>query len=133
LIPTDGKDELYNFDHLKGIVYERYKELKIEPPEQKQIERLIHSAVRTADERLHKNILERLTAEMQEKPEALLNEDCPSGTASLLFNLKSEACAATLENVLLEITKLERIRALSLPPDLFQIFPSSAFYGVSNG
>ncbi len=38
---------------------------------------------------------------------------------SLLFDLKNEAGAATLENVLSEITKLERIRALSLPSDLF--------------
>ncbi len=111
--------EEHNFDRLKEVVYERYKELRIEPPETKRIERLIHSAVRTADERLHKKILERLTLETQEKLETLLNEGSPFVTSSLLFNLKSEAGAATLENVLSEITKLECIRALSLPPGLF--------------
>jgi TnpA family transposase len=119
LLTHDQLLEEHNLDRLKGVVYEQYKELKIEPPEQKQIERLIHSAVRTADERLHKKILERLTPETQEKLDALLNENCPSGNISLLSNLKNEAGTATLENVLSEISKLESIRALFLPPDLF--------------
>jgi TnpA family transposase len=119
LFTHDQLLEEHNLDRLKEVVYERYKELKIEPPEQKRIERLIHSAVRTADERLHKKILERLTRETQEKLDALLNENIPSGNTSLLFDLKCEAGAATLNNVLSEITKLERIRALSLHPDLF--------------
>src|SRR5919202_320225 len=49
----------------------------------------------------------------------LLSENAQSGNASLISDLKSEAGAATLENVLAEIAKLERIRALSFPPDLF--------------
>jgi Domain of unknown function (DUF4158) len=59
--------EEHNFDRLKEVVYERYKELKIEPPEPKRIERLVHSAVRTADERLYTKILQRLSLETQEK------------------------------------------------------------------
>ena len=111
--------EEHNFDLLKEVVYERYKELKIEPPEPQRIERLVHSAVRSADERLYKRILERLMPETQEKLEALLNENSPYENTSLLSNLKNEAGTATLENVLSEITKLEHIRALALPPDLF--------------
>lgn len=55
--------EEHNFDRLKEVVYERYKELKIEPPEQKRIERLIHSAVHSADNRLYTKILEHLSPE----------------------------------------------------------------------
>jgi hypothetical protein len=80
-------------------VYERYKELRIEPPEPKRIERFVHSAVRSVDERLYKRILERLTLETQENLEALLNEASPSGNTYRLSDLKSEAGAATLENV----------------------------------
>ncbi len=119
LFTHDQLLEEHNLDRLKGVVYERYKELKIEPPEPKRIERLIHSAVRTADERLHKKIVERLTPETQEKLDALLKENSQSGNTSPLSNLKNEVGTASLENVLSEITKLERIRALSLPPDLF--------------
>ena len=111
--------EDHNFDHLKEIVYERYKELKIEPPLPKRVDRLIRSAVRTADERLYGKILVQLTPETQEKLDVLLSENTQTGNASLLSDLKSEAGAATLENVLSEIAKLERIRALSLPPAIF--------------
>ncbi|MCE8429689.1 MAG: Tn3 family transposase [Candidatus Methanoperedens sp.] len=119
LFTYDQLLEEHNIDRLKGVVYERYRELKIEPPEPKRTERLVHSAVRTADERLHKKIVERLTPETQEKLDALLNQNSPSGNISLLSNLKNEAGTATLENVLSEISKLESIRALFLPPDLF--------------
>jgi len=48
-----------------------------------------------------------------------VSENAHIGNASLLSDLKSEAGAATLANILAEIAKLERLRALSLPPDLF--------------
>jgi TnpA family transposase len=100
-------------------VYERYKELKIEPPLPKRIDRLIRSAVRSADERLYAKILSRLRPETQKKLDSLLGENVSPGSNSPLSDLKSEAGAATLESVLSEITKLERIRALSLASDLF--------------
>ena len=111
--------EEHNIDRLKEIVYERYKELKVEPPQAKRIERLVRSAVRSADQRLYGKILSQLTPEAQGKLDILLSENAHSGNASLLSDLKSEAGAATLESVLSEIAKLERIRSLSLPPDLF--------------
>jgi len=111
--------EEHNLDRFREFIYERYKELKIEPPVPKRIERLIHSSVHSADNQFYTKIVERLSPETQEKLESLLNETNPSGNTSLLFDLKNEACAATLENVLSEISKLERIRALSLPSDLF--------------
>ena len=118
----EGQSQLleeHNFDRLKEIVYERYKELKVEPPQAKRIERLVRSAVRSADEELYRKILSQLTPEVQGKLDVLLSENAQSGNTSLLSDLKSEAGAAKLENVLAEIAKLERIRALSLPPDLF--------------
>jgi Domain of unknown function (DUF4158) len=118
----EGQSQLleeHNFDRLKEIVYERYKELKIEPPQPKRIERLVRSAVRSADERLYKKVVDKLTPETQTKLEALLSDTAVSEKTSLLSTLKSEAGAATLENILTEIAKLERIRSLSLPPDLF--------------
>ncbi len=41
------------FDRLKEVVYERYRDLKIELPEPKSIDRLIRSAVWTADEQFY--------------------------------------------------------------------------------
>jgi TnpA family transposase len=112
--------EEHNFDRLKEIVYERYKELKIEPPPLGRVDRIIRSAVNSADEQFYTITLKKLQAETLEKLETLLtiNNGIAENT-SPLFNLKSEAGAATLESVLTEITKLERIHSLSLPSDLF--------------
>ncbi len=112
--------EEHNFDRLKEIVYERYKELKIEPPQLGRVDRIIRSAVNSADEQFYTITLKKLQAETLEKLEALLtiNNGIAENTSPLL-NLKSEAGAATLESVLAEIAKLERIRSLSLPADLF--------------
>src|SRR6266850_5957134 len=95
----EGQSQLleeHNFDRLKEIVYERYKELKVEPPQAKRIERIVRSAVRSADERLYRKILSQLTPEVQGKLDFLLSENTHSGNASLLSDLKSEAGAATL-------------------------------------
>ena len=105
-------DEDRQFDRLKEIVYERYRELKIEPPPLGSVERIIRSAVRSADTRLYTKVLEKLSPEIQTQLDTLLGENMSPGDTSLLFDLKSEAGAATLENVLAEIAKLERIRAL---------------------
>jgi TnpA family transposase len=113
--------EEHNFDRLKEIVYERYKELKIEPPQPGRVDRIIRSAVNSVDEQFYTITLNKLQPETLEKLEALLTtNDGIAEKTSLLFTLKSEAGAATLESVLTEITKLECIRSLSLPSDLFE-------------
>src|SRR5665811_2218621 len=50
-----GEDR--QLDHLKEVVYERCRDLKIEPPEPKSIDRLIHSAIRIADEQFYTCLL----------------------------------------------------------------------------
>ncbi len=112
--------EEHNVDRLKEVVYERYQELKIAPPLPKRIDRLVHSAVRSADEQLHQKILKRLTPETQKELEALLmTNDEEEETTSALFDLKSDAGAVSLKSVLAEIVKLERISSLDIPENLF--------------
>jgi hypothetical protein len=92
---------------LKEIVYERYKELKIEPPQPGRIDRIIRSAVNSVDEQFYTITLKKLQAETLEKLDALLTtNDCIAENTSPLFTLKSETGAATLESVLTEIAKL---------------------------
>jgi Tn3 transposase DDE domain/Domain of unknown function (DUF4158) len=111
--------EEHNLDRLKETVYERYKELKIEPPQPKRIERMVHSAVRSADEGLYSKIEAQLTPEIREKLDALINEHTQIPAAPAFSDLKNEAGGSTLENVLSETAKLERIRAIALPGNLF--------------
>ena len=79
LLTHDQLLEEHNFDRLKEIVYERYKELKIQPPLGKRVERLVRSAVRTADERLYKKVVNRLTPTALAKLDGLLTENIPLG------------------------------------------------------
>jgi len=105
------------------VVYERYHDLKIEPPEPKSIDRLIRSAVRTADEQFYTTTTDKLSPVTRVKLDALLNPTTlPDGTTdntSILQQLRSDAGACKLNSVLAEIEKLKQIRALDLPSDLF--------------
>ena len=47
------------------------------------------------------------------------DEASMAGGRALLHELRADAGRATLENLFREIAKLERIRAVALPPDLF--------------
>ncbi len=112
--------ETHNIDRLKEVVYDRYEELKIEPPQPGRVERIIRSAIRIADEQFYTATMARLQPETREKLEALLTtDDNAAENTSALFTLKNEAGAATLDSVLTEVAKLERIRSISLPGDLF--------------
>ncbi len=116
-----GEDR--QFDRLREVVYERYRDLKIEPPESKSIDRLIRSAVRTADEQFYMTTMEKLSPTTRVKLDALLNPitfiDGTTDNMSILQLLRSEAGGIKLDSVLAEIEKLKQIRSLDLPLDLF--------------
>lgn len=111
----------YDFDRLQEVAYERYKELKIEPPPPKSLDRLLRSAIRAADEQLYDQVDKALPAATKTKLEALLNEAAPDSGAAVvgLTALKNDGGSATLENILAETARLECLRSIALPPDLF--------------
>ena len=113
--------EEHDFDRLQEIAYERYKELKIEPPPAKSLGRLIRSALRAADEQLYEQVDQALPPATKTQLEALLSEDSPaSGTAAVgLTGLREETGGATLESIQAETAKLECLRSISLPANLF--------------
>jgi hypothetical protein len=106
-------------DRLKDAVYEHYRNLKIAPPPPVSIERIIRSAVRTADETVQVKVLGKLPAAVRERLDTLVKESRQEGASTLLSTLKDEPGAATLENVLSEIAKLESLRSLAIPEGLF--------------
>jgi hypothetical protein len=119
--PFVGEDR--QIDRLREAVYARFRDRKIEPVEPKSIDRLIRSAIRTADEQFYLTTTEKLSLETRAKLDTLLNPvTLPDGTAgnmSLLQQLRSEAGAATLDSMVTEIEKLKQLRSLGLPSDLF--------------
>jgi hypothetical protein len=116
-----GEDR--QLDRLKEAVYARFRDLKIEPPESKSIERLIRSALRTADEQFYHKTAARLSTNSRRRLDGLLGaaqlSDGTAGQSSLLQELRSEVGSSSLESVFAEIAKLRQIRSVCLPADLF--------------
>jgi hypothetical protein len=116
-------------DQLKEAVAQRCRDLRIEPPTPDRLDRLIRSAVYHEDTRVGTGILHRLSATTQGQLEALLGPAAtpaadpdvatPTLERALLQELRADPGRATLDNLFQEIAKLERIRALQLPPTLF--------------
>jgi len=117
-------------DHLKEAVMQRCRDLRIEPPTPERLDRLMRSAVHREDTRVGTGILHRLSTTTQGHLDALLGpaeappsdpdtSSAPTLERALLQELRADPGRATLDNLFQEIAKLERIRALQLPPDLF--------------
>jgi TnpA family transposase len=117
-------------EHLKAIVKERFRDLKIEPPTLGRIERLIRSALRTYENQFFQSTLQKLSSECQAALDALLQtsdlaepanaeEDAPT-KISLFRHLNSSPGRASLNSLLGEISKLQHLRQIGLADDLFR-------------
>ena len=120
IIPNEQKIE-----SITEIVYQRFRELKIEAPTSYRIERLIRHALSVSETQLCNQILSQLTKERKKQIDILLNteDELESGkklkTSDFAF-LKTDPGPVGKNSFLTEIEKLKRIRAVGLPPDLFQ-------------
>lgn len=114
-----------NEQHLTETVYQRLRELKIEPPTSERIERLIRSALHSYEQNFCATTSAQISSETQAKIDAILNTDKAledESTQSQPFdfnNLKADPGRVGLDSLLKEIEKLETIRQLELPENLF--------------
>jgi Domain of unknown function (DUF4158) len=128
-----------NEEHLKAIVLEHFRDLKIEPPTTDRIERLIRSACTTYEQTLFTEVMQRLpdstrthfddllarsAAQVEQEEQAQDDEkavtDSQARRPSITWqNLKTNPGAVGLESVLHEIDKLRVLQQLALPSDLF--------------
>lgn len=116
-------------DRQRDALLGRCREERIEPPG--RLDRILGAARRLADERFCKVIVARLSAATIARLEELVAGDDATATADdegrsavggglgLLAELKTDPGRLGLETLLSEIAKLERVRALGLPDDLF--------------
>jgi hypothetical protein len=121
---------------LRAYVLQRLRELHIEPPKQRQIDKAIASALNTYEIQFCATTLRRLARTGLACLDALLTPSVPvvAGTLSedeeahnprIVFRvspfheLRTGSGRAGLASILEQITKLQRIRALDLPADLF--------------
>ncbi|WP_148129298.1 DUF4158 domain-containing protein, partial [Dulcicalothrix desertica] len=115
--------------HLESASYKRLRELKLEPPTPERLERLIRSAVTTTEKKFCTNILGQLSLFSLRKMDALLDtkdgfDDDESHFRQSVFNfLKSDPGRTSLQSIFKEISKLQCIRDLQLPLNLFDLVP----------
>lgn len=121
---------------LREAFYGRCWEMRVEPPAEGRVDRLISSATHRFEERFCQEIFQSLSADVLLKMDALLaisaseegaaSEDPTvaqgsqgsQGRRSVLAWIKSDPGRVSLESVLDEIQKLRRVRELGLKPDL---------------
>jgi Tn3 transposase DDE domain/Domain of unknown function (DUF4158) len=120
---------------ISELVYQRWRELQIEPPTPGRVERLIKSAIASHETDFCSSTLEQLTPENIEQIDILLSTEETENDESIEQSgrkikmsdfafLKTDPGAVGLESFLTELSKLKRIRAIGLPTN-FMIGKSS--------
>ena len=120
------------FEPLVQLTYKRYRELQIEPPTNKQVERLIRKAIYQYETNFYNQTFSKLTPTIIENIDLLLNteeinnlQNSPDEiegkfkTSDFAF-LKTDPGPVGKGSFLIEIEKLKLIRAIGLSTDLFK-------------
>ena len=117
-------------DRLTAEMEARCRALRIEPPTPDRVERIVRAAVRAYEDRFAATIHGRLAPEVRARLDALLQpasgqlddgEDEPStpGARALLNFVRGDPGRASLDSVMRELERLQTIRAIGLPTNLF--------------
>lgn len=126
ILPDEQKNEA-----IFELVYQRFRELRLEPLTKPQVERLIKSAIALYEADFAEQTLNKLTTQMTEQINVLLStvetesdesveqSDKKTKMSDFAF-LKTDPGAVGLGSFLTEIEKLKRIRAVGLPTNLFE-------------
>ena len=115
----------HNQKNLIEITERYFQEKKIEQPTEDRLLRLIGSAFRQFEDNLFETINTSLSEESRVKIDSLIetstqeNEEQSNWKPSLFSYLNSEPGRASLESFLNEINKLEHLRNIKLPENLF--------------
>ncbi len=126
ILPDEQKNEA-----ITEFVYQRFRELQLEPPTKPQVERLIKSAIANYETDFAEHTLNKLTPEITEQIDVLLSTEETESDESVEQSgnkikmsdfafLKTDPGAVGLGSFLTEIEKLKRIRTIGLPNDLFE-------------
>ncbi|WP_411142794.1 DUF4158 domain-containing protein [Streptomyces sp. x-80] len=113
-------------DRLAEAVVARCRKEWLEPPTPGRIGRLVGSAVNTCEERFCATGVGRLPAATRSRLDDLIAEDddgdgeeSAGGGGTFFTELKAAPAALGLDSLLAEVNKLQRVRGLELPPELF--------------
>ena len=108
----------------------RCRELAIEPPTADRVERIARAALRAHEERFHADIFGRLSPAIRERLDQLLGAEGEGGDPSVaekvqgsapvpLLALRGNPGRPSLASMQEELAKLDLVRRMELPTDLF--------------
>lgn len=108
-------------EQIRLAVYQRFIELRLEPPERTRIDRLVKSAIASHDKLVLQKIMDKIPKAAIPRLEALLinKEDEPPDSEVLnMSDLREEPGKANVKNIIREMDKLECLRDIRLPKNL---------------
>ncbi|GHC35382.1 hypothetical protein [Streptomyces cinnamoneus] len=127
-------------DRLVEAVVARCRNDHIEPPAPARGRRLVGRAMKDFDTRFCRTTVDRLSHMTRSRLEDVVANGEPGGEGavagggrSFLSELKTDPGAPGLESPLAEVNKLERVRTLDLPADLFADVSAGGFSGSVRG
>ncbi len=119
-----------NEAHLEEALYQQFRHLKLVPPSHKQVVRLLRSAVRTVETSFCQQIHKQLSTITIARLDDLLSTETKSEAGqgfqlrpSVFSTLKTDPGKVSVDSLIAEIEKLNRIRQLRLPSNLFETVP----------
>ena len=125
-LQTEILPDQFKAEYLKEILLSHLHKLKIEPPEKTTIERIVNSAMNDWEEQTFREISDKISSESKLEIDSILDNKKKTNTenaGSRLRQLKSGPGNASLKNILAETAKLECIRKVNLPHELFKDLP----------
>jgi hypothetical protein len=111
-----------NFEKLKEIVYERFRNARRTPPTPEQVEDIINGANTTYERRFYRTTYSKLSPKLRQKLAALLNSPEPSaeGEDKIPFHqIKEDPGEPGVASVKLAAERLEILQQLEMPLGLF--------------
>lgn len=120
-----------NYENLKEEFYKQFRSLKLVPPSPERVERAIKSVIHTYETKFFKETFEKLSEGTISKMETFITTlvtndeiDSECSMKSMSFTeLRGEPSSISLESVFREIKKLQAIRSLAIPDNLFDNIP----------
>jgi TnpA family transposase len=115
---------------LTGALEQRCRDLKVEPPGADRIERIVRAAIHAYDERFCSEIhgrlapatraqLDTLLSPATTEPKTAVNVGSDGYIPAVLMNVRSDPGGPSVNSLQTELAKLDLIRKLGLPADLF--------------
>ncbi len=118
-------------DAVLAAAYQRLRHLMIEPPTPERMGRIVHSALHTHETTVQRRVLAGLSPAQLENLDDLIAadddgadagigaEERPTAAQVSFVDLKADPGRPSLDSVFREVAKLQRLRRLGLPADLF--------------